>query len=117
MIELTIPATAPSLNALIRMHWTKRAKLVEQWKRFIWAARCEKLGGQAPKPLRRARVSIERRSPWLCDPDNAISSAKMVLDGLRSDNLIVDDSPEHIELTVTQCKGKQQTVIRIEALE
>ena len=41
----------------------------------------------------------------------------MVLDGLRSDNLIVDDSPEHIELTVTQCKGKQQTVIRIEALE
>lgn len=101
---------------MLRMHWTKRSKQMDQWRRWVWAARCQAMVGK-PVPPQRARVMIERRSPWLLDEDNLWSSAKFICDSLRANELIVDDSQKHIQLTVTQSKGKKQTTIRIEALE
>lgn len=52
------------------------------------------------------------------DRDNLFGSAKSLVDGLRDNGLIADDSPDHITLTVEQYPGgkgcEKKTVVRIE---
>ena len=116
-VVLVIPDAAPGLNRMMRMHWAKRVKEVARWKRLVWAARCQVLASKPAKPTGKVRVEIERRSPWLLDPDNADGSAKHIVDALKDQNLIADDTTEHIELSVTQAKGPPQTTIRVLRLE
>jgi len=53
---------------------------------------------------RRSHVRIERRSLKLLDKDNLYGSVKWLCDAMRYGNLIPDDDPESIELTVTQLR-------------
>lgn len=67
----------------------------------------------------RVRVIIESFRSKLCDVDNLSGGAKFLIDGLRYHHLISDDSPEHIELVVTQRKVKRAeecTIVRIEPI-
>ncbi len=114
MIELVIESAPPSLNRLMRYHWSKRVKVMDQWRRLIWAARCQ-VSGSPMVPLKKARITVERRSPGQLDKDNLYGSMKVVLDGLKNQQFIEDDSPDHIELTVTQIRGKARTTIQVEA--
>lgn len=114
VIDLNIPDVPPSLNMLMRMHWSKRKKLIDLWHRWIWVA-CSQAGVRTRDPLPFAKVTVECRRKRALDPDNLYASAKPVLDGLRAHGLILDDSPSHITLTVTQSKGEPQTRVHIEA--
>lgn len=66
----------------------------------------------------RTRVSIESRRCRLCDPDNL--SVKAILDAMRYEGLILDDSPDHIELVVKQTRVPhrhlEQTIVTLEAI-
>lgn len=67
----------------------------------------------------RVRLSIESLRSRLCDVDNLAGGAKFCIDGLRYSGLIRDDSPEHIELVVTQRKvkrGEEGTIVTITPL-
>lgn len=114
MITLTVPAAPPGMNALMRMHWRQRVKTLTLWKRLIWSARCQ-ISGSPPVPFKKANVTVERRSPGQLDPDNLYASMKVVLDSLKDQKFIEDDSPNHINLIVTQVRGKAQTTILLEA--
>lgn len=55
----------------------------------------------------------------LCDFDNLAGGSKFLCDGLRYAGLIRDDSPEDIELVVTQRKvkrGEECTIVTIEPI-
>lgn len=111
-LTFVIPGVPPSLNALLRMHWKARRRLGLMWSKLIWAARTEQLASPFG-PMKKAAVTIERRSPRLLDTDNAYGAVKMVVDGLKSNGIITDDSPEYITLTVMQTKGPAQTTIHV----
>jgi hypothetical protein len=98
------------------MHWAKRARYNEAWAWRIraamgWPAVFE----QAPD---KARVTITQYRKRTMDYDNLVASCKCLLDGLVDWELIEDDSPDHIELTVRQEKAKDtHTEIEIQAQE
>jgi hypothetical protein len=115
MITLEIPEAVPSLNTMLRRHWSVDRKLKTKWGKLVWVAvRSQRLTVQSP--LQRARITITRLSPRMLDPDNATGGCKHILDSLRLLDIIADDTPEHVELIVRQEKGKAGTRIQIEAL-
>ena len=69
------------------------------------------------EPIPRARVRVQRYSSGTLDPDNLAASCKGLLDVLCRVStthpyglgFIEDDSPDHIELIVTQEKCKRGT--------
>lgn len=112
MIELLIPDVAPSLNKLLRMHWTRRKKLASLWQRWVWVALSQQ-GCQREFPFPKAKVSIERRGKRALDKDNLYGSAKVICDSLRYNRIIEDDTEKHIDLTVTQCLGEPRTMVYV----
>lgn len=114
MIVLEIPAAPHGLNTLIRMNWPRRHAETKRWRKLIWVARCQVIQGR-PTPIEKAKVTLVRSSPRLLDEDNLYGSAKMVLDALKCNELIVDDGPEHLSLVVRQQKGKSSLRVELES--
>ena len=113
MIELLIDEATPSLNQMLRRHWSVDAKLKKRWRQLVMVAAC----GKMPKAaMTRARITITRLSPRMLDSDNATGGTKHLIDGLRWCGVIADDTPEHVELIVKQEKGKAATRVQIEEL-
>lgn len=73
--------------------------------------------GESPQ---RARLRITRCARRLLDEDNLSGGAKPLIDCVKQAGLIVDDSPEHIELIVRQRRveslDEECTEIEIEAI-
>lgn len=111
-LTLIIEEAAPGLNEMLRWHWSQRYKERARWSRWVWLARCQ-ASPHPPACLARARIRIERRSRGQLDPDNLHGSCKLILDALRDQQLIQDDSPDHIELLVSQSRGRPRTTITL----
>lgn len=98
--ELNIPETAPSPNCYVRAHWTTYQKIKKHWALLVLEA--IQTSGKPITPLPRARVRIMRFGAQQLDPDNATAAQKPLIDALKSNGMIEDDSAEHIELHVGQ---------------
>lgn len=89
MITLRIPELAPSLNSkggLLRMHWTRRKKLLVKWQYLVMEAAA---GRKHSGPC---RVTITRHyASTPLDRDNCYAAAKLPLDALRKCGIIKDD--------------------------
>ena len=92
----TIPATLPSLNGIYAgQHWTKRARLANEWHTITILACKGAFLFDAPVDI---HVSCTfPKGARLLDPDNL--AAKLVIDGLKG-LVIHDDSPRYVR-TVT----------------
>lgn len=113
MIILDIPRATPSLNATRWCHWRVAQREKQLWHQEIRIARL-KAGCFSPNPLARAKVTIERYGRSL-DVDNFVGGLKAVIDSLKHEHLIADDSAAHLELVPRQFKGRPRTVITVEA--
>jgi hypothetical protein len=113
MIILDIPRSTPSLNATRWKHWRVAYREKQLWRQEINLARI-KAGCIAPVPPGRARVTVERYGARSLDPDNFVGGLKSVIDSLRAENLITDDTNDALELVPIQFKGPPRTIIRIE---
>jgi len=100
---------------LLRSHWAARKRDLDDWTLEIRAA----AGGiGCARPLARKLVVIVLHRRRMLDPDNAYGSLKPVLDGLRRNELIADDSTARIELVMRQVVGQlEHTEIAIMDLE
>lgn len=112
-MKMTLPL-APSQNQLLRMHWAKRKKRQKDFEWLIVQA-----VGNRSSALCGVHVTIIRKSVGIePDPDNLTASAKLILDALQRVNVIKDDSPKNISLTVlwerASKKIDQETVVMIE---
>jgi Holliday junction resolvase RusA-like endonuclease len=116
VIILTIPKASPSLNTINGQHWNHYRQQKRAWLDLIWVAKLD-AGIYGMPMFERAKVSIERFGTRSLDVDNLTGGCKMLIDSLRQLGLIVDDSPAHIALTVTQRISKTpRTVIHVEQI-
>jgi len=113
VIVLDIPRATPSMNATRWKHWRVAYNEKKLWREEIHYARLH-AGCRNPPKYSRARVTVERYGRKL-DIDNFIGGLKAVLDSLRLEGLIADDSEAHLELVPRQFKGAPRTVITVEA--
>ena len=109
---IEIPRVPSSPNYLRGKHWRVRHRETKLWRDEVFYA--VKQAALIPAPYPKAKVEIERRSRGVLDPDNLYGCVKPVIDGLRYAGVLVDDSPAHIELTVTQSRGEPLTRIEIQ---
>jgi Holliday junction resolvase RusA-like endonuclease len=120
MTEIAIKKKIESLNKWQRWHWAKRSKAKRQWMEEIIVALGATRGIHFKRAVpKRMKVVITSYRKRLLDEDNLYGGAKPLLDALCDMFLIVDDSPEWIDLKVNQ---KQQSVgehtsIKIEEVE
>jgi hypothetical protein len=121
-IEFSIPRIPPTINRLMRMHWTRRVAEHTAWTEEIKAAL------HYGKPLRwkllqawaqcgdRMRIEMTVVHQRDFDPDNLFSICKVPLDSLVALQCLKGDSSKHIELAVKQERGKPETKFKITRL-
>ena len=114
-LVLEISEVVPSLNVLLRMHWTKRRKLNKTWQWLIWLEVFGRGGAQRCAVHGKVTVRILRRSRQTLDQDNLAGSAKIVLDALKVARVIDDDDPSHVSLICQQELGKPSTSVWVTA--
>jgi Holliday junction resolvase RusA-like endonuclease len=96
------------------MHFMRRSKYFQSW---IQEIRAQIPYAGTPEPGSKCLIAIHQVRTRLLDPDNLVASCKPILDAIVHWGLVFEDDPEHIEIEVTQAKGKpRQTTIRIENL-
>lgn len=129
-LEFQILGTLPSANNLLRMHWAKRRKMIQDW---AWAVKasllkvgCNHIGNTS---YFKTKVQIDvivfvgtKRS--LKDESNLITPIdKLIVDNLIAQKILVDDStdylcwakieqkigrPERIEIKLSQAWGEEK---------
>jgi len=118
-LTLTIPRVPVGPNGpggLLRMHYMRRSKYNYVWLKEIRA--------QIPEPMsmsgegfQRSIVQIHQVRVALLDPDNLVASVKPCLDAMVHWGILKNDDAGHIDLRVTQEKGKpRRTEIRVDHL-
>src|SRR5690349_21442341 len=99
-IAFVLPLVLPSLNTMLRQHWSKR----RQHRNDLVLEVIVAIGGPRylpRKPFAKARVSIVRHSPRPLDTDGAYASVKNLVDVMCAESsahpyglgIIEDDAP------------------------
>ena len=103
---MSIPRTPPSPNMIKRAY---RNPHVYKNLRHAWGWELKAAAGLARFRLMamadvqtKMRVKIHIAHKQKFDPDNLVGSVKVILDALREIHFLADDSPELLELEVTQ---------------
>ena len=116
MIVLIIDEPTPSLNRLLGQHWTKNRKHRHHWH---WLVKRALLRSSITIPPKwpKAKIRIERYGARILDADNFRGGTKALIDALKLEEVIVDDTPEVIgEPELRQFAGKtRQTRVYVEA--
>lgn len=111
MIILVLGEATPSRNAVDKLHWTARNRLRERWQ---WLIRVARLNERiVPVRWPHALLTIERYGPRKLDHDNLVGGAKQLIDALKHEGFIVDDTPEHVTVEYRQKTGTPATRIQI----
>lgn len=117
MIVLHIDEPIPSLNKTIGGHWSRQLKHRRRWQ---WLTRAAIRRAQIfiPPKWAKARIRIERYGARILDADNVRGGAKALIDALKYEEIIADDSPAHIgEPEIRQfVSGERRTVVYVEAI-
>jgi len=115
VIVLHIDEPIPSLNKTIGGHWSRQLKHRRRWQ---WLTRAAILRAQIfiPPKWPRAKIRIERYGGRILDADNVRGGAKALIDALKYEEIIADDSAAHIgEPEIRQfVSTERRTVVYIE---
>lgn len=102
----TIPVRLWSPNVTKNWHWAQRSRHTSEVLKATWAT----LGRCHVPPTGKRRVEVTLVGPRDLDPDNATAAVKPLLDAIRRLGWLVDDSPAHLDLVVTQERGKAHEI-------
>lgn len=113
---MEIPALTPSPNTYNGRHWSAYRRHRKDWGWWVRAAVLQARCGALLWP--RSRIQVTRTSQRRLDPDNAVSSLKVLIDGLRDAEVIVNDTADHVEIApVRQVIGRpSRTLIEVTKL-
>ena len=106
--DFTIPAVPPSLNVLLRSHWSVRKQAATDWHLWVRFSGCN--FEPHPDPIERAIVLLDFRCRK--DGDNM---AKLVVDALVTNRIIAGDSAKHLAALIlrSELAGKQKPATRV----
>jgi hypothetical protein len=118
MIKLTIEEPIHSGNVILRTHYRDRKKMIETYEWWI-AAALNDTGKQKPEkpPGQKMKLRIWSFRRRLLDKDRLYSGATVLVDAIKKMNLIKDDSPRWIDLTVGQDLDGKNPRTEIEILK
>jgi hypothetical protein len=96
-IEILLPFATPSQNELNRWHWAKKRRFRDQCR--LWIRSQMRSRGLSPEaaPRCKRRVEVIRRGLRTLDFDNLVGGFKPVLDAMRMEFLLFDDSPDWVD--------------------
>jgi hypothetical protein len=100
--QLVIDEVAPSPNTYLYRHWRYYKAVKDKWRWLVHIASIA--SGKPSEALPRSKVGIMRYGRLLLDPDNLVGAHKPVVDALKNNGFILDDTGDHIELDVRQEK-------------
>jgi len=116
-IKLIIPRVPLSLNRLYSIHWAKRHRILQEWIDEIWIA-LKKDGIRVDKPFKKAKVRIKYYFGDRRRRDKENYAPKAIVDALRYNRIIEDDSTKHIDLDWEILQGKPtRTEIEVEEIK
>lgn len=102
---IKIEAPTPSLNEWQRMHWREQYRLKETF-RWLLASALNKQP-KIPNACGRRKLVIERHGKKAMDLDNLAAGCKALIDCVKEQRLIQDDSPAHCDLEFRQVVRKK----------
>lgn len=112
-ISFTIPRVPPSLNTMLRTHWTQRYHEQEAWDLYAlaqWLARSKLIFINPVKILYILSFSSNRTR----DLDNYIGGTKYITDALKKTFLMRDDASWLKGIEVQFVNGaKEETIVTI----
>lgn len=111
MIKFTIPRITDSLNVQLRQHWAIKRRLRDTWE---WEIKFIRLREKWPEASTKKKVVITSYRKRRMDYDNLVGSLKICVDCLTRNKLIVDDSPEWVEVEYRQEIDGKNTRTEIE---
>lgn len=91
-----------------RMHWSEKKKWTDAWKEQVFYNSKLAESSSDDLPFKFAKVKITLYTIRKMDKDGAYNACKPIIDGLKKDcaDIILDDSPEYIDLEIVQNKVK-----------
>lgn len=101
IVKIILPVVTPSLNELLRMHWTKQRRLKKDYGWELTAVNANDPKYRAEWKERREVRFLSCR-PYLLDTDNLIGGIKPLRDALVDMELIIDDSPKYADFSYFQ---------------
>lgn len=111
-LEIWIQGVPAAMNAVMRMHWTKRNRYFDQWYAQIQS----KVWSLKPRqPLDRVSLTFERHAYRTLDFDGCVASMKPLADGLVHAGILKNDTYRITgPWTVTQAyRPKGQECVRV----
>lgn len=96
-LTVILPIVTPSPNVLLRMHWTERRKIKNDYMTWLAMANANDDKYKA-KWKEKRKIQIISYRKRLLDPDNLVGSFKLLIDAVQETGLIFDDSPEYLIL-------------------
>ena len=109
VMRIVIDDVPESLNKVLRMHWAVRKRYNDKWYALVRS----QIVPRRRKPKGKMVVFISLMRKRLLDKDNLYGSCKVIVDGIKQLDLIVDDDPKHLDLHCTQMTGKTKATIII----
>lgn len=94
-LAFTLNGLPKTTNAGGRLHWAAKAKEAKLWRKRVCLT-VASLNAAPKEPLKKATLTLTRRSAVEPDFDGTVSSFKHILDGLVDAGVIVDDKPSII---------------------
>lgn len=92
-LEFEVHDLPHTTNSLGRKHWAVKAKEARKWKEYVY---CQAYNYRPTEPLKKAKVTLIRKSSVSPDPDGLVSSFKHTIDGLVQAKIIVNDKFDNI---------------------
>lgn len=116
MIVLVFDEPTPSINVHYGHHWSKKHALRKRWGMLV-KAEVRRQQIWIPPKWAKAKIRIERYGSRILDADNCRAGMKALLDAIKTEEIILDDSPAVIgEPEIKQFAGKERgTRVYVEA--
>lgn len=92
--KLSLPARAPTTNAIARMHRMEAMRVTREWRQWAWAAAKQAKVGRHDKIA--VTVQSRLRGKRSRDVASEQTVAKACVDGLADAGVIVNDTPDHL---------------------
>jgi len=111
--EMLLSKKLESANKYNNWHWATRKKDKDAWQWFLKSNNiCNGFRAHVQNNKAKVRLTIISERKRLCDTDNLYGgNLKGLLDALKREQFIYDDSPEYLELKVEQIISKEEKTL------
>ena len=90
---IELPISTPSLNKTIKWHWSKRSRKRKEYQ-FMIAGQMNKIKCRKATKEDMCRLVITTSVRRKYDYDNLVGGMKNLIDALKREGFIYDDSPD-----------------------